>query len=426
MLDLDFIVNNAEAVKQNIKLRNMNADVDEVLRLADERRRLILEVEAIRRRQNEIANLMKGKLEQSERQKLIDEGRELKATESSKADELNSVEIRLKEEQSRIPNMTDPRAPIGSGEESNVEIKRVGEIPKFDFEPRDHVELGELLDLIDFASGSKVAGRGFYFLKNEAALLEFALVQYAFKLLMNEGFVPVVTPDLASLDVIDGLGYSPRGEESQIYSISDLDMGLIATAEITLGGMLKDEIIPEDKLPLKFVGCSHCFRREAGAPGRASKGLYRIHQFTKVEMFMFTKPEDSSDAHDYLLGIEERIYQGLGIPYRVVDCCTGDLGASAYRKYDIEAWMPGRGEGGDWGEITSTSNCTDYQARRLNVRMRREGKKPEFLHMLNGTATAISRTLLAIMENYQQADGSIVIPEALRSYLGKDVISRNK
>ena len=424
MLDLDFIVANPDLVRDNARNRNIQVDVDLALSLADERRRLIQEVEATRRRQNEVAKLVKGKMDQAERQSLINEGRALKELEANQSDQLKEVETRLRDEQARIPNISHPQSPVGKGDEDNVELRRVGEIPRFDFQPRDHVELSDILDLIDFKNGAKVAGRDFYFLKNEAVLLEFALVKYAFETLIGEGFTPFVTPDAASLDIIEGLGYNPRGAESQIYTMEGMNLGLIATAEITLGGLMKDEIIPEDRLPLKYVGHSHCFRRESGAPGRVSKGLYRVHQFTKVEMFMFTKPEDSEAAHEYLLSIEERIYQGLGIPYRVVDCCTGDLQSAAYRKFDIEAWMPGRGGNGDWGEITSVSNCTDYQSRRLNVRFKREGKKPELVHMLNGTAIAISRVLLAILENYQRADGTVVVPEVLRDYVGKEIISR--
>jgi seryl-tRNA synthetase len=225
------------------------------------------------------------------------------------------------------------------------------------------------------------------------------------------------------MDVLEGTGFNPRGEESQIYRIDGQDLGLIATAEITLGGILKDAILPADALPLRYGGLSHCFRVESGAYGRASRGLYRVHQFTKVEMFAFTLPEQSDAMHEEMLAVEEDIYQRLGLPYRVVDICTGDLGGPAYRKFDLEAWMPGRGEGGEWGEITSTSNCTDYQARRLAIRFRREkGAKPELVHTLNGTAVAVSRTLLAILENGQQADGSVVVPEVLRPLCGLERI----
>jgi len=255
-------------------------------------------------------------------------------------------------------------------------------------------------------------------------LLEHALVRFALDHLRDEGFTLYATPDMARMKVLDGTGFTPRGEESQIYRIDGQDLGLIATAEITLGGLLMDEILPAERLPLKIAGVSHCFRVEAGAHGRASRGLYRVHQFTKVEMFAFTAPEDSDAMHAEMLRIEEHIYQQLGIPYRVIDIATGDLGGPAYRKFDLEAWMPGRGDGGDWGEITSTSNCTDYQARRLAIRFRRaRGKKPELVHTLNGTAIAASRTPIAILENYQQADGSVVVPEVLRPLTGFDRIA---
>jgi len=254
-------------------------------------------------------------------------------------------------------------------------------------------------------------------------LLELALERFAFDLLIAEGFTPLVTPDLARDEVLEGIGFIPRGESSQVYSIENSNLSLVATAEITVGGFHKDEILDAEALPLKYVALSHCFRTEAGAHGRATRGLYRVHQFSKVEMFAFTLPEQSDQMLEYLRSIEERIYQKLEIPYRVVDTCTGELGAPAYRKYDLEAWMPGRGENGAYGEITSTSNCTDYQARRLNIRFKRPGKKgTEFVHTLNGTAIAISRTLIALLENHQQADGSVLIPAALRPYTGFDRI----
>ncbi|MBM4020106.1 MAG: serine--tRNA ligase, partial [Planctomycetes bacterium] len=336
---------------------------------------------------------------------------------------LAAVEAALRDEQSRIPNLSHPDSPVGPDEAHNKELRRWGDIPKFDFKPLDHVAIGEALDLVDFDSATKVAGANFYFLKNEAVLLELALVRFALETLRAEGFTLHATPDLAKMRVLEGTGFSPRGAETQIYRIEGFDLGLIATAEITLGGMLMDEIIPASRLPLKAGGVSHCFRVEAGAYGRAGRGLYRVHQFTKVEMFAFTRPEDSDAAHLELLRIEEGIYRRLGIPYRVLDIATGDLGGPAYRKFDLEAWMPGRGDGGAWGEITSTSNCTDYQARRLGIRFRREpGAKPELVHTLNGTAIAVSRTLLAILENFQQADGSVLVPEALRPLCGLDRI----
>ncbi len=288
----------------------------------------------------------------------------------------------------------------------------------------DHVELGEKLDLIDFEGGARIAGHGFYFLRNQAVLLELALQQFATQFLVSEGFVPVVTPDLAYTEILQGTGYIPRGPETQIYSIENTNLNLVATAEITLGGLMAGKVLDAEELPLKMCGISHCFRTEAGAAGRASRGLYRVHQFTKVEMFAFTLPEQSETMLDHLCDLECRLFDELKIPYRVVDTATGDLGGPAYRKFDLEAWMPGRGEGGEWGEVTSTSNCTDYQARRLNIRYKKKGAKgTDFVHTLNGTAIAISRALIAIMENYQQADGSFRVPEVLQRWVGAKVVA---
>ncbi len=419
MLDLKFVLSNADAVKENCRRRNIRADVDELLVLDGKRRELLKRVEDIHRLQNENAAAMKAKLEPSEREKLIARGKELKQTVSDEEANLTQIASGVEHILRQIPNMTHPDAPVAAGEEGNKEIRRHGDPTKFDFQPKDHVVLGKELDLIDFESAANVSGQKFYYLKNEAVLLEFALIQYALDMLRKEGFSPIITPDLAREQILDGIGFNPRGEETQIYSVANSDLCLIATAEITLGGMLSDRILDESELPLKYVGVSHCFRTEAGAAGKESKGLYRVHQFTKVEMFAFTTPETSAATHEEFVKHEEKLFAGLGIPYRVVDICTGDLGGPAYRKYDLEAWMPGRGEKGDWGEVTSTSNCTDYQARRLGIKFRREGeKKPIFVHMLNGTAIAISRALIAVLENYQQKDGSILIPKALKPFMG--------
>ena len=270
-----------------------------------------------------------------------------------------------------------------------------------------------------------MAGHGFYFLKNEAVLLELALTQYAVQKLVQHGFTLHTTPDMAKIEVLEGTGYQPRGNETQIYSIAGMDLCLVATAEIPLGGILKDQILEASQLPLKFAGISHCFRTEAGAHGKATRGIYRVHQFTKVEMFSFTAPDvEASDAiHAEIVAIEEEIFQGLGIPYRVLDIAAGDLGGPAYRKFDLEAWMPGRGEAGEWGEVTSASNCTDFQARRLGTRCKSpDWKGTKYVHTLNGTAIAVTRAIIAILENYQQEDGSIIIPEVLRPWVGKSKI----
>jgi seryl-tRNA synthetase len=423
VLDYRYIRENAEEVRRNLEERHVRVDLDRVLALIDERSRLIQEVEDQRRRQNELAGRMKGKMPPEERTPLVEEGRALKARVAELDAELETVEAALREEAGKLPNRTHPEAPRGRTEEENVEVRRVGEPPSFDFNPLDHLDLGRHLDLIDFETGSRVTGQGFYYLKNEAVLLEMGMVRLALDIIREEGFTLFITPDLARPEVLDGIGFNPRGEETQVYSVANADLCLIGTAEITLGGYLSDRILSEEELPVLMGGVSHCFRTEAGAYGRASRGLYRVHQFTKVEMFAFTGPEESEAMHERLVGIEERVFQALGVPYRVVDICTGDLGGPAYRKYDLEAWMPGRGEAGEWGEVTSASNCTEYQARRLRISYRPTGGgKPRPVHMLNGTALAISRGLIALMENHQQADGSILVPEALRPYVGLERI----
>ena len=313
-----------------------------------------------------------------------------------------------------MPNWTHPQTPDGKDDTENTVFKEFGEKPQFDFEPKDHLTLMQKLDWVDFEGGAKVAGNKFYYLKNEAVFLEMALVQFAMQMLAQKGFTPFITPDLARYEIIEGIGYQPRGEETQIYSIENSDLCLVATAEITLGGRMQNQLLSEADLPIKHAGFSHCFRTESGAAGRESKGLFRVHQFSKVEMFIFAKPEESDTMHQELLKIEEEIYQKLEIPYRVVNVCYGDLGAPAYCKYDIEAWMPGRD---NWGEITSASNCTDYQSRRLNIRYKDSEGNKHFVHLLNGTAIATSRVLVALIENHQQADGSIKIPQILQNFM---------
>jgi seryl-tRNA synthetase len=424
MLDANFIRENLEAVKANVRNRKVNADVDRVVQLDDERKRLVQETQTIQQRQNEISKLIPKEKDKDKKQALIQEGRTLRERVTTLETQVRQVEENLRLALLPIPNMTHPAAPVG---DENKVISRWGEPRKVDFPAKDHVALAEALDLVDFEAGADVAGQKFYFLKNEAVLLELALVQYAMGVLIGEGFTPIITPDVARVEVLEGIGFIPRDpdpEKRQIYSLADTDLCLIATAEITLGGMHRDKILEEPSLPIKYVGLSHCFRTEAGAPGRDTRGLYRVHQFTKVEMFAFCAPDQSEAIHQELLRIEESIFRGLGLPYQVIDTSTGDLGGPAYRKFDLEAWMPGRGQGGEYGEVTSTSNCTDYQARRLNIRFKAPGQKgTRFVHTLNGTAVAVTRAILAILENYQQADGSVEVPEALRRWVGKDRIA---
>ncbi|MDR2785642.1 MAG: serine--tRNA ligase, partial [Treponema sp.] len=380
MLDYHFIVENLEAVKQNIADRYMKADAGTVAALFNRRTSLATSLQNLRQRRNANADTLKGKIEPDKRKALIEDGKKLKEEIAAAEAELAAVEKDLDAEGRRIPNMAHPDAPRGKEDKDNLEVKRVGEPAGFDFEPADHVRLGQDLDIIDFDSGTKVSGTKFYYLKNEGVFLELGLTRYALDILQKKGFTPFITPDIAREEILEGIGFNPRGEESNVYTLEGEGTCLVGTAEITLGGYYANTIFPKDKLPLRMAGLSHCFRREAGAAGQFSRGLYRVHQFTKVEMFVYCLPEESGRFHEELRAIEEEIFSGLEIPFRVVDTCTGDLGAPAYRKWDLEAWMPGRANppsrnGGEWGEVTSTSNCTDYQARRLNIRYRDDDGK---------------------------------------------------
>ena len=426
MLDRKFIVENAAAVQQNCIHRGVQADVAKLVQLEGQRREKLDEVQELNRQANEKAKSVGPEKDPNKRKTLIEEGRQLREAKDQAQAAHDALEAELGEIQNGIPNMTHPAAPIGEDDKANLEVRRgTTAVPEFSFPIKDHVELGETLDLIDFETGARVAGSGFYFLKNEAVLLELALQHYAMQTLIAAGFTPVITPDLAFTDVLHGTGYIPRGPETQIYSIENTNLNLVATAEIPLGGMQAGRTVDSTELPMKICGISHCFRTEAGAAGRASRGLYRVHQFTKVEMFAFTLPDQSEEILEQFCALECQIFDGLEIPYRVVDTATGDLGGPAYRKYDLEAWMPGRGDGGEYGEVTSTSNCTDYQARRLNARYKvKDVKGTHFLHTLNGTAIAISRAIIALLENNQQEDGTIRVPTVLQPWVGKEVISR--
>ena len=425
MLDYKFIKDNLEAVKENIKNRNMNADADKVVELYDKRTSLVTKQQDLQQKRNENAKAMKQKLDDAKRSELVNAGKKIKDDIQILEKELSQVETALEDAARQIPNMMHPDAPIGKLDTENLEVKKVGTPRVFDFEIKDHVQLAEDLDLLDFDRGTKVSGPKFYYLKNEAVFLEQALIQYALNILRKHGFKLFITPDVAREEVLKGIGFNPRGNESNVYSIEDEGTCLVATAEITLGGYHSGEILDKSKLPLLYGGLSHCFRREAGAAGQFSKGLYRVHQFDKVEMFVYSTPEESDKLHLKLREIEEEIFEGLGIPFHVVDTCSGDLGAPAYRKWDLEAWMPGR-NGGEYGEVTSTSNCTDYQSRRLNIKYKDDDGKNKYVHTLNGTAIAVGRAMLAILENYQNADGSVTIPEVLVPFCGFDKISPKK
>ena len=422
MLDPRLLAERRDEIAESCRKRGLSVDLDATVAAYEQVTARTTELNEANRLRNEHQKAGKKKLADDQREAHVLEGRRLKEKvgEIEAAHQKASLEFETLLKQ--LPNFLHPEVPEG-GEEDSRPLHAFGEPTRFDFEPSDHLALGTALDLLDFERAAVVSGQKFYFLKNEAVLLELALQRFALDIVMEAGFTPYSTPDLARPNILDGIGFNPRGDETQVYSIANADLCLIGTAEITLGGYYTDSILEEAELPLRLVGLSHCFRTEAGTHGRESRGLYRVHQFSKVEMFAFTKPEDSEAMHAELLGLEENIFQALEIPYRVVDIASGDLGAPASRKFDLEAWMPGRGDGGDWGEITSASNCTDYQARRLKIRFRRNAtKKLEMVHTLNGTAISLARAILTMLETHQRADGSIGIPPALQPYMGREAI----
>ncbi|MCA3245222.1 MAG: serine--tRNA ligase [Tagaea sp.] len=419
MLDRAYILAHADKVAENCRNRGVDVDVAAFVSAETARRAADKALQEAQAAANALASAKDLSVDQKREQgKALREKREaLKAEADRLAAEADALLI-------RIPNLTHPESPIGRDDKDNKEIARNAvPIPAFDFKPRDHVALGDLHGIIDTEGGSKVAGPGFYFLKGDGALLELALQNFAVNFLAQRGYVPHITPDIARDSVLMGTGFVPRGNETNTYHIEETELSLIATSEITLCGLYQDTILDAKDLPIRIAGVSHCFRTERAA-GRATRGLYRVHQFTKVEMVVIAPPENSEALHRELLANERDIFDALEIPYRVLDICTGDLGAAAYRKYDLEAWMPGRGDGGEFGEITSTSNCTEFQARRLNIRYRTGPKeKPLYAHTLNGTAIALGRAMIAILENNQRADGTIAVPKVLRPFLGKDVLT---
>ena len=424
MLDIKYIRENKNEVIANCKNRLVNCDIDKLLSLDERQRRLKTEIGECRAERNSGS---KTKPTAGQIKKMKKLGEKIKELEKK----IKPIAAEYRELLLSVPNLTHPDVRISADPDDNPVLEIHKDPVKFNFPLKNHVELARDLDLIDFDRAVKVSGAKFYYLKNELVMMEFALIQYALNIASKHCFIPFITPDLAKQEVLTGLGFNPRGESTQVYNIADSDLSLIGTAEITMGGFHKDEILDESDLPKKYIAVSHCFRTEAGSYSKYSKGIFRVHQFTKVEMFQYVKPENSEKAHRELLEIEKEIFQGLDIPFRVVDHCTADLGAPASRTYDIEAWLPGKpnknNKTGDWAEMTSASNCTDYQARGLNIKYKGANNKKSYLHMLNGTAIAVSRALIAIMENNQQANGSIIIPGVLRPYLsGLKMITRTK
>ncbi|HHW17566.1 MAG TPA: serine--tRNA ligase [Firmicutes bacterium] len=414
MFDVEILKKDRTAVERMLKMRGEEAPLDTILSLDEQRAGLVRQINELREERNRISDQVKSCKDPGEREKLIKTNREIREKVSLLEKRLAETEEELRRILIWVPNMLAPDVPYGEDDSGNVEIRRWGNPREFDFQPKDHVELGEALGIIDIARGAKVWGTRTYFLKGDAVFLEFALVRFALDLLVAEGFKPVIPPVIVREDILEGTRHYPFFKE-QIYRIEGENLGLVGTSEIPLCAMHAQEIIDEADLPIKYVGFSPCYRTEVGSGGRDVRGLIRTHHFDKVEMFVFDKPSESEKTHEWMLSLEERIYQSLGIPYRVVKICSGDLGPVAYKKYDIEFWKPSEGT---YREITSCSNCTDFQARGLNIRYRPAGGgKPEFVHTLNGTAIAIGRTLVAIIENYQNSDGTVTVPEVLRKYM---------
>lgn len=411
MLDLKYIAKNPEEVKKGLAKKRFKFDIDGLLRTDEKRRQLIVEIESLKALQNKASkeiSQVKGK----ERETKIAEMQAVVTKLKKLEPELKALQEEIDKKLLLLPNPAHESVPEGASEEKNLVVKKHGKPRQFSFKPRDHVEIGKILDVIDIERAVKVSGTRFAYLKNELAQMEFALVSFALNKLISKGFVPVIPPVLVKEEAMYGTGFFPT-DEAQVYKITEDKLFLVGTSEVSLAAMHIDEILDGSKLPLRYTGFSTCFRREAGTYGKDTRGLFRVHQFDKVEMFSFCQPEKSWEEHEFLLSIEEELMRELGFSYQVVNICGGELGAPAAKKYDIEVWLPSEGR---YRELTSCSNCTDFQARRLNCRTKTE-KGNIVVHTLNGTAVAIGRTLIAILENYQQSDGSLIVPEVLRPYL---------
>lgn len=462
-IDFRSIRDNLEAHEANCRERNFAAaSPAKVAELYDKFVEAQKEVDELRAQKNENAKSMKQKLEQEQRDELVRRGKEIKEQLATVEENLSALQEELQLEAQRLPNLAHPDVPRGADDDAAAELASVGDRRDFEgegLEVLDHMSIADrwnamagganesafeapsggglsstataLRAPVDFTSGAKVSGAKFYYLRGQLARLELALVNWTVDQLCARGYIPHMTPDVVRSEVVEKCGFQPRGESTQVYNVDGMDLSLTGTAEIPLGGLCMDEVLDESMLPLRLCAFGRCFRTEAGASGLATRGLYRVHQFSKVEMFIICTPEQSDALHDELIEVEKHLFSELGLHFKVLDMPTGDLGAPAYRKFDVEAWMPGLGR---YGEISSASNCTDYQARRLNIRYKPDAKdagnedggkkkkkskaKTNFVHTLNGTGCAVPRMIVAILENFQQADGTVVVPEVLRPYMG--------
>ena len=419
MIDIKHLRDNQDLYKKGFATKRVEIDIPTVLKLDEEYRELLQKVEEYRAEKNKVSKLIPT-LDDSERQSKIDEMKALGDKLDESEDLLNKKIVQLKELTDQIPNLPHESVPEGEDDNDNAPIKTVGEIPKFDFKPKDHLELGELLDIIDMETGAKTSGARFYYLKNELVQLEFAMYNWLLSKYVSKGFSPVTVPMLVKEEMMYATGFFPA-DKNEIYHVNpdEDNLYLVGTSEVPLAGLHMFKVTKADELPKRYIGFSSCFRREAGSYGKDTKGILRVHQFNKMEMFSFCHPDNSWEEHDFLLSIEEEILSDLKLPYQVVNICGGDLGAPAAKKYDCEVWIPTQEK---YRELTSCSNCTDFQARRGNIKYKDENGT-HFMHTLNGTAMASTRTLIAILENNQREDGSVAIPEVLWPFMnGVDVI----
>lgn len=412
MIDLKFLRENPEKVRTGASSKNIDIDVSKILEVDEKFRSLSTEVQILQAERNVAA-----------KERNIEQGKEIKIKLDGLETDLASLGNELNELISKIPAIPKDDIKVGKNDSENDVIKTVGEIPQFDFKPKDHIELGESLGIIDIERAAKVSGARFYYLKNEGALMEFALIRYAMDKLIEKGFKPVIPPTIISKETMKAMGYMENGGSEDMFHLEGEDKVLVGTAEQSIVPMHEDEVLDGKSLPIRYVGFSSSYRREAGSYGKDTRGILRVHEFHKVEMVSYVEEGKDDEEHEFLLGIEEELFSELKIPYRVIKMCTGDLGFPAQRKYDIEAWIPTQEK---YREVTSTSTTGDFQARRLNIKYRENpptGGEKKYVNILNGTVFAIGRTLIAILENYQQDDGSVLIPEVLRPYTGFEKIS---
>lgn len=421
MLDIKFIREKLTQVKAGIAAKQVKVDLKKLLKLDEQRRQLLTQVENLKAQKNQASKEIP-KLSKKDKAIKIKELKDLDNQTDKLQNQLKPIENEFNQLMLMIPNLPATDVKFGRGEKENEIIKKVGKPTKFDFEFKDYLTLGQELDLIDIKRAAKVSGTRFGYLKNQAVLLQFALINYAFETLTVQGFIPLIPPIMIKESAMRGMGYLERGEDD-VFKTTKNDFYLIGTAEQSGIPLHMNEVLQEKELPKRYVAYSTCLRSEAGSYGKDTKGILRVHQFDKVEMISFTKPENSDKEHEYLLSLEKKLMQGLKLPYQVTKMCSGDLGDPAARKYDIETWIPSEGK---YRETHSTSNCTSFQARRLRIRYRQtKNQRTRFVHTLNGTAFALGRTLIAIIENYQTANGEVKIPEVLQKYLSFKIIKKD-